>query len=58
MLNPRFQKMEKGCERLEKVNSMPVSEIERFLGRLQQGNRVQVPHLIRWRHKLESGEVL
>jgi len=50
--------MEKGYERLGKVNSMPVLEIERFMGRLQRGNRVQVPRLIRWRHKLEPGEVL
>lgn len=31
---------------------------EEFVGRLQKGNRVQVPVLIRWKNKLEPGEVL
>ena len=31
---------------------------EVFLARLQRGNRVQVPVLIRWKHRLDPGEVL
>ena len=31
---------------------------EEFLARLQRGNRVQVPVLIRWKHRLDAGEVL
>lgn len=31
---------------------------EEFLARLQKGNRIQVPVLIKWKHKLDPGEVL
>jgi bifunctional DNA-binding transcriptional regulator/antitoxin component of YhaV-PrlF toxin-antitoxin module len=31
---------------------------EEFLARVQRYGRVQVPVLIRWKHKLEAGEVL
>jgi len=31
---------------------------EEFLARAQRNNRVQVSVLIRWKHKLEAGEVL
>jgi len=37
---------------------MPVSVTEEFLARLQQGNRIQVPSLIRWKHKLDPNEIL
>lgn len=37
---------------------MPLSGKESFHARLQRFNRVQIPTLIRWKHKLESGEVL
>jgi hypothetical protein len=29
-----------------------------FYGRLQRGNRVQFPVLVRWRFRLKAGEVL
>lgn len=48
-----------GCERLGKAGiGMPLSQDEGFLARLQRGNRVQVPRLIMWRHKLDPGEIL
>lgn len=37
---------------------MPLSGEERFPARVQRYNRVQIPVLVRWRHKLEPGEVL
>ena len=37
---------------------MPVLEDVWFYGRLQRGNRVQVPVLVRWRFGLEAEEVL
>ena len=37
---------------------LPLSHGERFTARVQRGNRVQVPVLIRWRHRLDPGEVL
>jgi len=37
---------------------VPVLEDAWFHGRLQRGNRVQVPVLVRWRFRLEAGEVL
>lgn len=37
---------------------MPLLRDEEFLARLQKGNRVQVPVLIRWKHRLDPGEVL
>lgn len=37
---------------------MPMLRDEKFLARLQRGNRVQVPVLIRWKHRLDAGEVL
>jgi len=37
---------------------LPLLCDEEFLARVQRYGRVQVPVLIRWRHKLEAGEVL
>lgn len=37
---------------------MPLTCEEEFVGRLQKGNRVQIPVLIRWKNKLKPGEVL
>lgn len=37
---------------------MSVSEDTWFHATLQKGNRVQVPVLVRWKFKLEPGEVL
>lgn len=37
---------------------MSLARREEFLGRLQRNNRVQVPVLTRWKHKLGAGEVL
>jgi len=37
---------------------MPVRETEVFLARVEVGFRVQIPVLVRWRNKLEPGEVL
>lgn len=38
--------------------TVPVSEDVWFKAVLQRGNRVQVPVLVRWRHRLDPGEVL
>ena len=37
---------------------MPLSHSEEFLARLQKSNRIQIPVLIRWKHKLETNEFL
>jgi len=37
---------------------LPLFCDEEFLARVQSFGRVQVPVLIRWKHKLEAGEVL
>ncbi|TET20919.1 hypothetical protein E3J74_01255 [Candidatus Bathyarchaeota archaeon] len=37
---------------------MPMLRDEKFLARLQRGNRIQVPVLIMWKHKLNAREVL
>lgn len=37
---------------------MPLTRDEEFVARLQRNSRVQVPVLIRWKNKLEPGEVL
>ncbi|MBE0511694.1 hypothetical protein IBX38_01440 [Candidatus Bathyarchaeota archaeon] len=37
---------------------MPVTETVQFLARLQKWNRIQIPVEVRWRFKLEAGELL
>jgi len=37
---------------------MPLTEKVQFLARLQKLNRVQIPVEVRWRYKLEAGELL
>jgi len=37
---------------------LPLTRQEEFTGVLQKHNRVQVPVLIRWKHRLEPGEIL
>ena len=37
---------------------MPLTERVDFKTRLQRGNRVQLPKVVRWRYKLESDQVL
>ena len=37
---------------------VPLTESERFPAKLQRRNRVQVPVMVRWRYRLEAGEVL
>lgn len=37
---------------------MPLTESVEFLARLQKLNRVQIPVEVRWRYKLEPGELL
>jgi len=37
---------------------LPLTESVSFTARLQKGNRVQVPRLIRWQFKLEPTQVL
>ena len=45
-------KAEKGELRL------PLERQEEFIGIMQKNNRVQVPVLIRWKHRLEPSEIL
>ena len=37
---------------------MPLTETVEFLARLQKSNRIQIPVEVRWRYKLENGELL
>lgn len=37
---------------------MPVQGREKFLAEVQVRNRIQIPVLVRWRNRLEPGEVL
>ena len=37
---------------------MPVKKTETFLARVEVGFRVQIPVLVRWRNRLEPGEIL
>jgi bifunctional DNA-binding transcriptional regulator/antitoxin component of YhaV-PrlF toxin-antitoxin module len=37
---------------------MPLTERVEFLARLQKLNRVQIPVEVRWRYKLEAGDML
>lgn len=37
---------------------MPLTESVEFLARLQKLNRVQIPVEVRWRYKLEPGDIL
>jgi bifunctional DNA-binding transcriptional regulator/antitoxin component of YhaV-PrlF toxin-antitoxin module len=37
---------------------MPLNRAVEFRAVLQKGNRVQVPKLVRWEFKMESGQVL
>jgi len=37
---------------------MPLTEKVSFKTRLQRGNRVQVPKIVRWRYKLETYQIL
>ena len=53
-------------ERLKKSEStfpirrlfVPLTEAVTFTTRLQKGNRIQIPVLVRWRYKLEPVQVL
>lgn len=37
---------------------MPVESEEEFLARVEVGNRIQIPVLVRWKNRLEPGEIL
>ncbi len=37
---------------------MPLTERVNFKTRLQRGNRIQLPKIIRWKYKLEGEQVL
>jgi len=37
---------------------LPLTQVVEFKTRLQKGNRIQVPRLIRWQFKLEPDQVL
>ena len=36
---------------------MPLERKESFIARLQKNNRIQLPVLIRWKYKLDPGEI-
>lgn len=45
-------------ERLEReTQGRPLEFEEKFLAKLRKGNRVQIPVLVMWRHKLKPREV-
>ena len=37
---------------------MPLTEIASFKAKLENRNRIQIPSLLRWRYKMEQGELL
>ncbi len=37
---------------------MPLTELASFKAKLENRNRVQIPSLLRWRYKMEQGELL
>ena len=37
---------------------MPVMKTEHFLARIDAGFRIHIPVLVRWRNRLEPGEIL
>ena len=37
---------------------MPLTEIALFKAKLENRNRIQIPSLLRWRYKMEQGELL
>jgi len=37
---------------------MPIESKEEFLSKVEVGNRIQVPVIVRWKNRLEPGEVL
>jgi len=37
---------------------LPLTRDEEFLAKVQKGNRIQVPRLIRWMYRLDPGEIL
>jgi len=36
---------------------MVLQDSEQFLAKLQKGGRIQVPRLVRWKNRLEAGEI-
>jgi hypothetical protein len=41
-----------------KVILLPLTELVSFKTRLQRGNRIQLPKLVRWKYKLEIDQIL
>jgi bifunctional DNA-binding transcriptional regulator/antitoxin component of YhaV-PrlF toxin-antitoxin module len=37
---------------------LPLTELVSFKTRLQRGNRIQLPKLVRWKYKLEIDQIL
>jgi len=37
---------------------MPLTELASFKAKLENRNRTQIPNLLRWRYKMEQGELL
>ena len=37
---------------------MPLTELASFKAKLENRNRIQIPNLLRWRYKMEQGELL
>jgi len=37
---------------------MPLTELASFKAKLENRNRIQIPTLLRWRYKMEQGELL
>ena len=37
---------------------MPLTELASFKAKLENRNRIQIPTLLRWRYKMEQGEIL
>jgi bifunctional DNA-binding transcriptional regulator/antitoxin component of YhaV-PrlF toxin-antitoxin module len=37
---------------------MPLTELASFKAKLENRNRIQIPNVLRWRYKMEQGELL
>ena len=54
-----YKKDWKSCQKYGEGDlNMPLTETVEFLAKLQKYNRIQIPVEVRWRYKLEHGELL
>ena len=54
----RHRTSQKVKRAMQEGQQLPLTEKVKFEAKLQRGNRVQVPKMVRWRFKLESYQIL